>query len=35
VRDVGGEAVWAEEAVRVEEDEAIVFEEKCERREKN
>jgi hypothetical protein len=34
VRDVGGEAVWAEESVRVEEDEAIVFEKMCERGEK-
>jgi hypothetical protein len=31
VRDVGGEAVWAEESVRVEEDEAMVFEKMCER----
>ena len=31
MRDVGGEAVWAEESVRVEEDEAMVFEKMCER----
>jgi hypothetical protein len=31
VRDVGGEAVWAEESVRVEEDEAMVLEKMCER----
>ena len=31
MRDVGGEAVWEEELVRVEEDEAMVFEKMCER----
>ena len=35
MRDVGGEAVWAKEAVRVEEDEAMVLEEMCERGKKN
>ena len=31
MRDVGGEAEWAEEAVRFEEDEAMVLEEMSER----
>ena len=31
MRDVGGEGVWAEESVRVEEDEAMVFEKMFER----
>ena len=31
MRDVGGEGVWAEETMRVEEDEAMVFEKMCER----
>ena len=35
MRDVGGEGVWAEESVRVEKDEAMVFEKMFERGKKN
>ena len=35
MRDVGGEAVWAEASMRVEEDEAMVLEKMCERGKKN
>ena len=31
MRDVGGEVVWVEESMRVEEDEAMVLEKMCER----
>ena len=35
MRDVGGEVVWVEESMRVEEDEAMVLEKMCERGKKN